>query len=101
MNLPNKTLQATANRPRLRCIVPSRADSRLGTIRSTKFPAYPGEEEEVNPGLWGRRLAEYFYRKLKEQGIETKEIFAEDWGWTVPIHHAAFPLWVGWKWGQA
>jgi hypothetical protein len=64
-------------------------------FRSAKFPAYPGEEKEVNPGLWGKRLAEYLYQKLKEQGIETKEIFAEDWGWTVPIRHEAFPMWVG------
>ncbi len=25
-------------------------------FRSTKFPPYEGEEEEINPGLWGRRL---------------------------------------------
>jgi hypothetical protein len=64
-------------------------------FRSAKFPSYPGEEEEVNPGLWGKRLAEYLYQKLREQGIETKEIFAEDWGWTVPIRHEAFSMWVG------
>ena len=67
----------------------------LVEFRSAKFAAYPGEEEEVNPGLWGKRLAEYLYQKLKEQGIETKEIFAEDWGWTVPICHEAFSMWVG------
>jgi hypothetical protein len=64
-------------------------------FRSAKFPAYPGEEEEVNPDLWGKRLAEYLYEKLKEHGIETKEIFAEDWGWVVPIRHDAFSMWVG------
>jgi len=64
-------------------------------FRSAKFPAYPGEEDEVNPDLWGKRLAEYLYQKLREQGIETKEIFAEDWGWVVPLRHDAFPMWVG------
>lgn len=64
-------------------------------FRSAKFPAYPGEEEEVNPDLWGKRLAEYLHQKLREQGIGTKEVFAEDWGWTIPIRHEAFPTWVG------
>jgi hypothetical protein len=49
-------------------------------FRSAKFPAYPREEEQVNPGLWGKRLAEYLHRKLKEEGIEAEEIYSEDWG---------------------
>ncbi len=64
-------------------------------FRSDKFPAYPGEEEEVNPGLWGKRLADYFHHKLRDQAIETDEIFAEDWGWVVPIRHDIFAMWVG------
>jgi len=64
-------------------------------FRSEKFPTYPPEEEKVNPGLWGKRLAEYLYRELKEEGIETEEIYPEDWGWVVPIHHEPFSLWVG------
>jgi hypothetical protein len=27
-------------------------------FRSSKFPPYEGEEEQINPGLWGKRLAE-------------------------------------------
>lgn len=64
-------------------------------FRSDKSPAYPGEKEDVNPDLWGKRLAEYLQQKLKNQGIETENIFAEDWGWTVTIRHEAFPLWIG------
>ena len=50
-------------------------------FRSSKFPPYEGEQEQINPGLWGKRLAEYFVRKLSEKGIKTEEIIAEDWGW--------------------
>jgi hypothetical protein len=64
-------------------------------FRSAKFPAYPDEEEKVNPGLWGKRLAEYLYEKLRERGIETNETFPEDWGWVIPIRHDAFSVWVG------
>lgn len=64
-------------------------------FRSNKFPAYEGEEEQINPGLWGKRLAEYLQPKLREQGITTGEFYSEDWGWAIPIEHEAFPMWVG------
>ncbi len=28
-------------------------------FRSDRFPPYEGEEQQVNPGLWGKRLAEF------------------------------------------
>jgi hypothetical protein len=62
------------------------------TFRSDKFPPYDGEEEEINPGVWGKRLAEYFVERLKGQGIETEEIIPEDWGWYVPIKNDGFRL---------
>ena len=54
-------------------------------FRSAKFPPYEGEEEQINPGLWGQRLTEYMVGKLSDQGIETGEMYAEDWGWYLPI----------------
>jgi len=62
------------------------------TFRSKKFPPYNGEEEQINPGLWGKRLAEYLVDKLKPHGIETEEIIAEDWGWYIPIKNEKFRL---------
>jgi len=44
------------------------------------FPPCDGEEEQVNPELWAKRLAEYLVDKLKPHGIETEEIIAVDWG---------------------
>ena len=61
-------------------------------FRSTKFPAYEGEEEEINSGLWGKRLAEYISKKLEERGIKTDEIIMEDWGCYLPIHNDGFRL---------
>src|ERR1041385_6808759 len=54
-------------------------------FRSSKFPAYEGEEEEINPGLWGKRLTEYLAQKLAEKGIETDEMIVEDWGCYLPL----------------
>lgn len=62
------------------------------TFRSSKFPLYEGEEGQINPGLWGKRLAEYFVGKLKGMGIETEEIIPEDWGWYIPIQNDGFRL---------
>jgi hypothetical protein len=62
------------------------------TFRSNKFPPYEGEEEQINPGLWGKRLAEYLVQKLTAVGIQTEEIIAEDWGWYIPVKNEGFTL---------
>ena len=61
-------------------------------FRSSKFPPYDGEEEEINPGLWGKRLAEYLVQKLADLGVETEDIVAEDWGYYVPVINEGFEL---------
>lgn len=61
-------------------------------FRSTKFPPYEGEEEEINPGLWGKRLTEYLTKELAERGIETDEMAIEDWGCYLPIGNEGFRL---------
>jgi len=61
-------------------------------FRSTKFPPYEGEEEEINPGLWGKRLTEYLAQKLAERGIATEEMAIEDWGCYLPIKNERFRL---------
>ena len=62
---------------------------------SSAFPAYENEEEEVNPGRYGKRAAEYIANTLREKGEPVEDIFAEDWGWTVPINNPEFRLWIG------
>jgi len=61
-------------------------------FRSAKFPPYEGEQEQINPGLWGKRLAEYFVQKLTEKGFTTEGMIAEDWGWYIPIRNEGFRL---------
>jgi hypothetical protein len=38
-------------------------------FRSDRFPSCEGEEEEINPDLWGKRLAEFLCEKLPAQGF--------------------------------
>ncbi len=61
-------------------------------FRSDKFPPFENEEDEINPGLWGRRLAEYLVSNLKEKGIPMEEPIAEDWGYYIPIENKGFRL---------
>jgi len=64
-------------------------------FRSNKFPPYDSEEEEINPGLWGRRLAEYIKQNLTSRGLATGDIVAEDWGCMLPVQREPFELWIG------
>ena len=64
-------------------------------FRSDLFPPYPGEEDEINPGRWGKKLAEFIYDGLKSRGFDVIEPGAEDWGWMVEVRNDAFPLWIG------
>ncbi len=54
-------------------------------FRSSKFPPYEDEEEQLNPGVWGRRLAEYLVDNLTSHGMRVEQIIAEDWGWYIPL----------------
>lgn len=62
---------------------------------STEFPAEPGEEEQINPGCFGRKLAEYVAGRLPAHGFKAEKIVPEDWGWRVDLVNEDFPLWVG------
>ena len=64
-------------------------------FRSDKFPPCDGEEEEINPGRWGRRLAEFLAEGLKREGLEVGQPIPEDWGVVVPITNDRFELFVG------
>lgn len=64
-------------------------------FRSDRFPAYDGEEQQVNPSLWGKRLAEFLRDNLRNEGFDTEEPIAEDWGWVVPVANEHFRLWIG------
>jgi hypothetical protein len=64
-------------------------------FRSDRFPAYDGEEDQINPDLWGRRLAEFLCEKLLAEGFRTEDLLAEDWGWRFNVVNEGFSLWIG------
>jgi hypothetical protein len=64
-------------------------------FRSSAFPPQPGEDVQINPGRWGRLLAEYLSFEFRRRGLLGGVPYPEDWGWAIPLENKAFPLWVG------
>ena len=54
-------------------------------FRSSKFPPYDGEQDEINEGLWGKRLAEHLCGALQHAGIRANDYAIEDWGCYIPV----------------
>jgi hypothetical protein len=61
-------------------------------FKSSKFPPYDGEEQQINPGIWGRRLAEFLAQRLTDKAFEIQPPIAEDWGYYLPIRNDGFSL---------
>ena len=49
-------------------------------FRSTRFRVEPGEDAEINPGIYGRQLADWLRERLIEAGEAVEPVIAEDWG---------------------
>ena len=64
-------------------------------FKSTKFEIEPGEDEEINPGIYGRQLARWLKERLQEKGYAVEDIFNEDWGRCLMCRRDPFMLWVG------
>ena len=55
-------------------------------IKTSKFPVLPGEEDEiVNPGMYGKALAQYLQQQLQKRGYDAPSIYPEDFGWWVDL----------------
>lgn len=55
------------------------------SFESNAFPVIEGEDEETNPGIFGRSLAEWLSSQLERRGVATSAVIPEDFGWCVPI----------------
>jgi hypothetical protein len=64
-------------------------------FRSSLFQVEEGEEDEVNPGRYGRQLARWLQVRFAAVGYFDTEVIAEDWGWCVMLQRDPFMLWIG------
>ncbi|MCB1607445.1 MAG: hypothetical protein KDI71_10765 [Xanthomonadales bacterium] len=63
-------------------------------FRSDLFQIEQGEDEEINPGRYGRQLAQWLQHQLEARGYEVEHI-CEDWGHCLMCARDPFLLWVG------
>lgn len=62
---------------------------------STLFEVEPGEDEEINPRMYGRQLAAWLKAQLEQRGYDVEPVIAEDWGRCLMCSRDPFMLWVG------
>ncbi len=65
------------------------------TFQTDFFKPLPGEEEETNPGRYGKALAQWLGERLKERGVTVEGVIPEDFGWVVMVSRKPFMLWLG------
>lgn len=63
-------------------------------FESSAFAVIPGEDEETNPGIYGKALAQWLAEQLRAAGFSAGEAFAEDFGWCVPVKAKPHSLYV-------
>lgn len=54
-------------------------------FESSAFAIMPGEDEETNPGVFGKSLAHWIAAQLAARGFSVGDLIAEDFGWCVPV----------------
>jgi hypothetical protein len=54
-------------------------------FKSEAFPVEPGEDAEVNPGVFGKALSGWLADELRKAGYEIKGALAEDYGRLVEL----------------
>lgn len=70
------------------------AQSPLLDFESSAFPVTPGEDDETNPGIYGRALAQWLAEQLRAAGFQAGEVISEDFAWCVPVASAPHSLYV-------
>src|SRR5204863_4211217 len=58
------------------------------------FAVIPGEDEQTNPGIYGKSLALWLAERLRSAGFAAGAIIAEDFGWCIPVDSKPHSLYV-------
>ncbi|NJN37265.1 MAG: hypothetical protein HC794_09790 [Nitrospiraceae bacterium] len=55
----------------------------------------PFEDDDVNPGMLGRGIANWVEKELSNTPFPISEVIAEDWGYCAIVRRQLYMLWVG------
>ena len=64
-------------------------------FKSDLFEIEAGEEDEVNPRMYGRQLTNWLRDQLIRRGRKIEFVSTEDWGRCIMCANDGFSLWVG------
>ncbi len=64
------------------------------TINSEKFPAYPNEDRDTNPGRFGKRLGEFIIQVLANHNIATADFYPTDYCYELRIDQFDFKVYI-------
>ena len=73
---------------------PSMKQSSLLKFQSSAFAVIPGEDEETNPGIYGKALAVWLGERLRAVDVCAGTVIGEDCGWCVPVKSPPYSLYV-------
>jgi hypothetical protein len=68
--------------------------SPLLEFESSAFAVIPGEDEDTNPGIFGKALAQWLGEQLRAAGLPVGDVIPEDFGWCVPVESKPHSLYV-------
>lgn len=64
-------------------------------FKSKLFEIEPGEDEETNPGVYGKQLARWLKSNFESLGYKVEKPIPEDWGWCIMCSRHPYRLWLG------
>ncbi|MFK7972518.1 MAG: hypothetical protein AB8F95_19260 [Bacteroidia bacterium] len=63
-------------------------------IKSDLFPSYPNEEDDINPGVFGKRLAEYVKQALEKNGVAVADLYTTDHSYELRLDQFDFTVYI-------
>lgn len=64
-------------------------------VATSFFEIEPGEDQETNPGVYGRAFAWWLADRLRARGEPVEQVLAEDWGRCIVLARKPYLLWIG------
>ncbi|WP_435263302.1 hypothetical protein [Tenacibaculum sp. nBUS_03] len=63
-------------------------------IKTDLFPAYLDEENEINPGRFGKKLAEFIKKNLEENGVQVADLYPTDYAYEIRLDQFKFSVYI-------